>query len=192
MRTTDWPYKPDARVIDKIRLKEPSCDIDICLEDLSNFVVDVLTEKKFPFEKWERFNSVVKYKRTLAFLLRWLPFLNFFRSSILETTDPCEVDIAEQKLIYVSHGEIFPSELKLLRYGKIITENSQITKYSLFIDQLASFARLGASAAGLIPISIASIRLYLMHVTRLFGYWLKTCTLGFSIKAGITSVRWLI
>ena len=51
LRTTDWPYKPDTRVIDKIRLKGPSCDIDICLEDSSNFVVDVLTEKNLPFKK---------------------------------------------------------------------------------------------------------------------------------------------
>ena len=32
LRTTEWPYKPDTRVIDKIRLKGPSCDIDICLK----------------------------------------------------------------------------------------------------------------------------------------------------------------
>ena len=44
LRKTDWPYKPDTRVIDKIRLKGPSCDIDICLEN-SCFVVDVLTKK---------------------------------------------------------------------------------------------------------------------------------------------------
>ena len=35
LRTTDWPFKPDTRVIDKIRLKELSCDIDICLENSS-------------------------------------------------------------------------------------------------------------------------------------------------------------
>ena len=96
LRTTDWPYKPDTKVIDKIRLNGPSCDIDICLEDSSNFVVDVLNEKNLPFEKWERFNSIVKYKRTVAFLLRWLPSHKHFRSSILEITDPCEMDTAEQ------------------------------------------------------------------------------------------------
>ena len=68
LRTTDWPLKPDTRVIDKIRLKRPSCDIDICLENSSSFVIDVLTEKNLLFGKWERFNSIVKYKRTVAFL----------------------------------------------------------------------------------------------------------------------------
>ena len=43
-KTTDWPFKPDTRVIDKIRLKGPSCDIDICLENSSNFIADILTE----------------------------------------------------------------------------------------------------------------------------------------------------
>ena len=100
LRTTDWPFKPNTRVIDKIRLKGPSCDIDICLENSSNFVVDVLTERNLPFGKWKRFNSVVKYKCKVAFLLRWLPSHKHFRSSILEITDPCEMDIAEQKLIY--------------------------------------------------------------------------------------------
>ena len=32
LRTTDWLYNPDTMVFDKIRLKGPSCDIDICLE----------------------------------------------------------------------------------------------------------------------------------------------------------------
>ena len=41
LRTTDWQFKPDTRVIDKIRLKEPLCDIDICVENSSNFIVDV-------------------------------------------------------------------------------------------------------------------------------------------------------
>ena len=102
LRTTDWLFKPDTRVIVKIRLKGPSCDIDICLENSSNFVVDVLTEKNLPFGKWERFNSIVKYKRAVAFLLRWLPSHKHFRSSILEITNPSEMDIAEQKLIYLS------------------------------------------------------------------------------------------
>ena len=133
LRTTDWPFKPDTRVIDKIRLKGPSCDIDICLENSSNFVVNVLTEKNFPFGKWERFNSIVKYKRAVAFLLRWLPSHKHFRSSILEITDPSEMDVIEQKLIYLSQGETFPSELKLLRSGKVITRNSRIAKYSPFI-----------------------------------------------------------
>ena len=43
------------------------------------------------------------------------------------------MDIAEQKLIYLSQGEAFPSELKLLGAGKIITRISRIAKYSPFI-----------------------------------------------------------
>ena len=70
-------------------------------------------------------------------MLRWLPSHKHFRSSILEITDPSEMDIAEQKLIYMSQGETFPSELKLLRYGKVIARNSRIAKYSPFIGPAA-------------------------------------------------------
>ena len=68
-----------------------------------------------------------------AFLLRWLPSYKHFRSSRLEITDPCEVDIAEEKLIYLSQGETFISELKLLGSGKVKTRNSRIAKYSPII-----------------------------------------------------------
>ena len=50
LRTTDWLCKPDTRVIDKTGPKGPSCDIEICLEDSSKFVVDVLTEKNLPLK----------------------------------------------------------------------------------------------------------------------------------------------
>ena len=43
------------------------------------------------------------------------------------------MDIAEQKLIYLSQGQTFPSELKLLRSGKVTTRNSRIARYSPFI-----------------------------------------------------------
>ena len=133
LRTTDWPFKPDTRVIDKIRLKGPSCDIDICLEKFVKFRRRCFDRKNLPVGKWERFNSIIKYKRAVAFLLRWLPSHKHLRSCILEITGPSEMDIAEQKLIYLSQGETFPSELKLLRSGKVITRNTRIAKYSPFI-----------------------------------------------------------
>ena len=61
-----------------------------------------------------------------------MPSHKHFGSSILEITDPCEMDNAEQKIIYLSQGETFPSELKLLRSGKVINRNSPIAKYSPF------------------------------------------------------------
>ena len=191
MRTTVWPFKTDTRVIDKIRLKEPSCDIDIYLENSSKIVVDVLTEKNFPFGKWERFNLIVKYKRTVAFLLRWLPSHKHFRSSILEITDPSEMDIAEQKLIHLSQGETFPSELKLLRAGKVITRNSRIVKYSPFIGpagNLRSTRRISRLVNSdfdskhpiILDARHAVVRLLVQHFS----------TLGISIKAWIICVRW--
>ena len=43
------------------------------------------------------------------------------------------MDIAEQKLIYLSQCETLPGELKTPGADKFITRNSQIAKYSPFI-----------------------------------------------------------
>ena len=40
IRITDRPFIPEERVINKIRLKGPSCDVDNCLETSSSFVTD--------------------------------------------------------------------------------------------------------------------------------------------------------
>ena len=74
LRTTDWPFIPDERVINKIRLKGPSCDVDNCLETPSSFVTDV-TSIKHPEHgfNWERFSSFTRYKRVVAFMLSMLP-----------------------------------------------------------------------------------------------------------------------
>ena len=53
------------------------------------------------------------------------------------------MDIAEQKLIYLSQDETFPSELKLLRSGKVITRNSQIAKYLPFFGPAGMFRSTG-------------------------------------------------
>ena len=76
LRTCDWPFKPNTDVIKKIQLKGPLCDIDTCLETASTFVVDASSEKAPSirlFKNWDKFSSIVKYKRVLAFMLRVLP-----------------------------------------------------------------------------------------------------------------------
>ena len=64
LRTTDWLFIPDERVINKTRLKGPSCDVIVCLETSSSFVTDVTSIKhpKHGFN-WERFISFTRYKR---------------------------------------------------------------------------------------------------------------------------------
>ena len=63
LRTTDWPFIRDERVIKKIRSKGPSCDVDNFLETSSSFVTDV-TSIKHPEHgfNWERVSSVTRYK----------------------------------------------------------------------------------------------------------------------------------
>ena len=80
LRTTDWPFIPDERVIKKTSLKGPSCDVDNCLETSSSFVTEV-TSIKHPDHgfNWEKFNSFTRYKRAVAFMLRTLASHKHFR-----------------------------------------------------------------------------------------------------------------
>ena len=134
LRTTDWPFIPDERVINKTRLKGPSCDVDICLETSSSFATDVpfIKHPKHGFN-WERFSSFTRYKRVVAFLLRMLPSHKHFRDKDLQITNPTELDIAETKLNHLAQMESFPVELKTLTAGKPIENSSKIVKYSPFI-----------------------------------------------------------
>ena len=145
-----------------------------------------------------------KYKRTVAFLLRWLPSHKHFRSSILEITDPCEMDIAEQKLIYLSQGETFPSELELLRSGKVITKNSRIAKYSPFIG-LAGILHSTGRISGLVnsdfdskhPIILdarhAVVRLLVKHLrVRSFHQGLDYMRAVVKVKYVVLILRWLL
>ena len=45
LRTTDWPFKPNQEVINKVRLKDPLSEIDICVETSFTFVTDVASIK---------------------------------------------------------------------------------------------------------------------------------------------------
>ena len=134
LRTTNWPFIPDERAINKISLKGPSCDVDNCLETSSSFVTDVtsikLSEHGF---NWERFSSFTRYKRVVAFMLRMLPSHKRFRGKDLRITDPTEPDIAESKLIHLARMESFPFELKTLTAGKPIKNSSKIATYLPFI-----------------------------------------------------------
>ena len=134
LRTTDWPFIPDERVIKKIRFKGHSCDVDNFLETSSSFVTDVLSIKdpEHGFN-WESFSSVTRYKRVVAFMLRILPSHKHFRGKDLRITDPTEPDIAESNLIHLAQMECFPDLLKTLTAGKPIKNSSKIATYSQLI-----------------------------------------------------------
>ena len=121
LKTTDWPFITDERVINKIRLKGPSCDVDNCLETSYSFVTDVTSIKhpKHGFN-WERFSSFTRYKRVVAFMFWMLPSYEHFCGKDIRTTDPTELDIAENKLIHLAQMESFPVELKTLTADKSI------------------------------------------------------------------------
>ena len=139
LRTTDWPFIPDERVINEIRLKGPSCDVDNCVETSSSFVTNVTSIKHPEYgSNWERFISFTRYKRVVAFMLRMLPSYKHFRGKDLRITDPLELDIAESKLIHLAQMESFPVESKTPSTDKPTNNSSKVATYSPFIVRLVN------------------------------------------------------
>ena len=111
LKTIDWPFIPDERVINKIRLKGPSCDVDSCLETSSSFDADVTSIKHHEHGfNWKMLSSFTRYKKVVAFRLRMLPSHKHFRGKDLRITDPTE--LIEIKLIHLAQVESFPFALK--------------------------------------------------------------------------------
>ena len=114
------------------------------------------------------------------------------------------MDIAEQKLIYLSHGETFPSELKLLRSGKVITRNSRIAKYSPFIGPagiLRSTGRISSSLSSdfdskhpiILDARHAVVRLLVKYLhVRNFHQGLDYMRTAVSLKYVVLKLRWLL
>ena len=121
-------------MINKTRLKGPSCDVDKCMQTSFSFVTN-FTSIKYPEHgfNWERFSSFRRYKRVVAFILRMLPSHKHFCGKDLRTTDPTKLDIAESKLIHLAQMESFPVQLKTLTCGKPTKNSSNIATYSPFI-----------------------------------------------------------
>ena len=114
------------------------------------------------------------------------------------------MDIAEQKLIYLSQGETFPSELKLLRASKIITRNSRIAKYLPFIGP-AGILRSTGRISRLVnsdfdskhPIILDArhpvVRLLVKHLhVRNFHQDLDYMRAVVNLKYVVLSLRWLL
>ena len=112
------------------------------------------------------------------------------------------MDIAEQKLNYLSQGETFPSELKLLRSGKVITKNSRIAKYSPFIGPagiLRSTGRIIRSVSSdfdskhpiILDARQAVVRLLVKHFKN-FHQGLDYMRAVVNLKYVVLNLRWLL
>ena len=114
------------------------------------------------------------------------------------------MDIAEQKLIYLSQGETFSSELKLLRFGKVITRNSRIAKYTPFIGPagiLRSTGRISRLVSSdfdskhpiILDARHAVVRLLVQHLhIRNFHQDLDYMRAVVNLKYVVLSLRWLL
>ena len=105
------------------------------------------------------------------------------------------MDIAEQKLIYLSQGETFPSELKLLRSGKIITKNSQIAISSPFIGPagILRSTDFGSKHPIILDARHAVVRLLVKHLhVRNFHQGLDYMRAVVNLKYVVLNLRWLL
>ena len=134
LRTTNWTFIPDERVINKFYLNGPFCDVDDYFETSSFFVTDVTSIKNPELGiNWETFSSITSYKRVVAFILMMLLSNKYFRDRDLRITDPAEFDFAENKLFHLVQMEFFPVEVKTINAGKLNENSSKSALNSPFI-----------------------------------------------------------
>ena len=77
---------------------------------------------------WDKMNSIVNYKPAVALCCVCCPRTDTSAQFTIEITDSVELDIAEQKLIYLTQSESFTTDMRLLYPDKAVTKSSRIAK----------------------------------------------------------------
>ena len=133
LKTSDWPFKPSDEIM-KSKLKKLDPD-NVLTEpnyqettaNTANVVFNALTLE------WQKYSSYEKLLRILAYILRLLPKFSGNRTETGFITDPAELEVAEQKLIYLVQSESFPNEKKALLKCLPICKPSMIKDFTPFI-----------------------------------------------------------
>ena len=111
LRTSDWPFKPSDEIMKSKSKKLDSEKVptetkyqETTETNTANVVFNALTLE------WQKYSSYEKLLRILASILRLLPKFSNNRTKTGSITDPSELEVAEQKLIYLVQSESFPNE----------------------------------------------------------------------------------
>ena len=133
LRTSDWPFQPSDELM-KTKLKKLNRDKEPCelnyqetTANTANVVFNALTRE------WQKYSSYEKLLRILVYILRLLPKFSGNRTETGSITDPAELEVAEQKLIYLVQSESFPCETKALLKCLPISKPSVIKDFIPFI-----------------------------------------------------------
>ena len=133
LRTSDWPLQPSDEIV-KSKLKNFDPDkvptetkYQETTANTASVVCNALTLE------WQKYSSYEKLLRILAYILRLLPKFSGNRTKTGSITDPAELAVAEQKLIYLVQSESFPSETKALLKSSPISKPSLLKDFSPFI-----------------------------------------------------------
>ena len=114
LRTKQFPFVPNTDVVDNIKLgvitKEQDDD---SISSLAASVTKLPKKQSINLIPFDKFSSYQKLRRVTAYMLRLLPFLEFYRTVDGSIVDPVELDEAERHLQYVFQGESFYTEKRI-------------------------------------------------------------------------------
>ena len=141
------PFVPNTDVVDNINLgvvtKEQDDD---SISSLAASVTKPLKEQLINLIPFDKFSSYQKQFHVTAYMLRFLPSHESYRTVDLSIADPAELDEAEHHLQNLVQGEFFNSEREALPDNKSVKKSSLIVQFTAFIGPdglIRSSGRLG-------------------------------------------------
>ena len=130
--SNDWPFKPTTETMDRINsTKRSQLEVNPENQETEAFTAETTTTAT-TFE-WQKYSSYEKLLRIVAYMLRALPRYAGNRTDTACITDPSEISVAEQKLLFLVQTESFSVEKKSLMNNRPINKSSPISNFSPFI-----------------------------------------------------------
>ena len=133
LKTSEWPFQKSGEILkSKLTKLDPDkvpteTKYQETTANTANVVCNALTLE------WQKYSSYEKLLRILAYILRLLPKFSDNRTKTGSITDLAELEVAEQKFIYLVQSESFPNEKKSLLKCLSISKPSVVKNFSPFI-----------------------------------------------------------
>ena len=125
LRTEQFPFVPNAVVVDNIKLGVVTKEQDDYISSLAASVTKRLKEQSINLIPFDNFSSYQK-------LLRFFTSHESYRTVDGSIADPVELDEAERHLQYLFQGESFNTERKDLD-NKSVKKSSHIAQFTPFV-----------------------------------------------------------
>ena len=146
LRTKKFPFVPNTDVVDNIRLGVVTEEQDDdSVSSLAASETKPLKEQRIILIPFDKFGFYRKLLGVTAYMLRFLPSYESYRTVDGSIADPVELDEAECHLQYLVQGESFNTEKRDILENKSIERSSRIAQFTPFIGPhglIRSFGRL--------------------------------------------------